>query len=522
MAISHNPYDVNLSQTASCTFIFKVVLTKNKFPIDLTSFKLSLTIYKSDDNLLLDLNHIVVTEPLNGIIIITFTTEELLLINTYRAQISINNKNTNKISFPQFTFKSIIDNCKLADTHASRVSTSETNNNIAPLSIKDAAKNITSGLLLNICNQPDTCNFKQNVLLKGILPQYVTDATLKTQSKVADITTNDTIQFVFATDLHADDYLNYYTQIQSHLNAIIDIQKYGVLDFIVIGGDLHSGVYHGKENPKSKLSELAKTLNDSKVPVLVLHGNHDDNSYYVVPPINPVISNIITKREWFNRMIRPFMNGEIHDTEDNMSLYYYKDFYSKKIRVICLDSSDYPIIINKDGTMKYYGQNFYGFGSRQVLWLQSEALNTLDRTDWSVIILSHMATRNADLMFNKYDPYNGNLIEGLLKAFMNGTDFVGSTSGDYGVSINASFKSQGPRKILSYIYGHTHTDQNNKPVDLGWNFINTSCCYSSGIKERIKNTVKEDLWDAIVLDKITGSIDCYRYGYGFDRHILQN
>jgi|GEM_PF-4872129 len=480
MAIPQNPYKINLDQSANSTFIFKVILTKNKIPIDLTGFKLSLTIFKLDVNLLIDLNHIGIIDALNGKITITLPTKEIVLIDTYKSQISINSKNTKVINFPQFTFKSIIDNCKL----------------------------------------PNTYDLNKNSLLKGNLPQYVTDDTAKTQAKVADITTNDTIQFVFATDLHADDYLNYYYQIQSHLKAVVNIQKYGVLDFIIIGGDLHSGVYPDKENPKAKLSELAKTLNDSKVPVFVLHGNHDDNSYYVAPPINPVISNIITKKEWFNRMIRPFMNGEIHDTDDKMSLYYYKDFYDKKIRVICLDSSDYPIIINSDGTMKWYGQNFYGFGSRQVQWLQAEALNTLDRTDWSVIILSHMATRNTNLMFNKYDPYNGDLIEGLLKAFMNGTDFASSTSGDYGVSINASFKSQGPRKILSYVYGHTHTDQNNKPLDLGWNFINTSCCYSSGIKARTKNTDKEDLWDVIVIDKITGAIDCYRYGYGDDRHIL--
>ena len=111
-------------------------------------------------------------------------------------------------------------------------------------------------------------------------------------------------------------------------------------------------------------------------------------------------------------------------------------------------------------------------------------------------------------------------MKGYFKAFMNGTDFSSSTSGDYGVSINANFKSQGPRKILCYVYGHTHTDQTNKPIDLGWNFINTSCCYSAGIKARTKNTNKEDLWDVITCDKLTGVVDCFRYGYGDDRHLL--
>lgn len=388
------------------------------------------------------------------------------------------------------------------------------------LLLLNVAGKATTGLLLDIYNQQYIDNLQQNAPLTGGLQQYAINNIQEAQKKVVDISTNDTIQFAFATDLHADDYLNYYDQIQRHLKAIVDIQKYGILDFIAIGGDLHSGVYPDKENPKAKLSELSKTLKDSKIPVLVLHGNHDDNSYNVVAPLNPVLSSIITKKEWFNRMIRPFMNGEIHDTCDSMSLYYYKDFYDKKLRVICLDSTDYPIIVNSDNTLKWHGQNFWGYGARQVQWLQSEALNTLEKNDWSVIILSHMATRDTDLMFNGYEPYNGNLIEGLLKAFMNGCTFTGTTTGDSGVTVNGNFTSQGSRKILCYVYGHTHTDNNNKPVDLGWNFINTASCYSSGIALRAIDTNTEDLWDVIVADKSTSVVDCFRYGYGVDRHMV--
>lgn len=500
------------------TYIFKIFLKKNKLPLDLTGLSITLIIFKSDTKLLIASDYIAVTDVLNGELLIRLPSQKLTSIYDCNAQISLNSINANEIIFPEFTFKSAIDN--VVKSSKLQLSNREVPANSVTPSINAVTNNISKGLLQVICNQPGYDDFKQNVSLNIDLQQYVINDIRRTQAKVADISSNDTIQFAFATDLHADDYLNYYDQIQTHLKAVIEIQKYGILDFIAIGGDLHSGVYPDKENPKGKLSELAKTLMASRIPVLVLHGNHDDNSYYVSEPANPVLSNIITKKEWFNRVIRPFKNGEIHDTEDSMSLYYYKDFYDKKVRVICLDSTDYPIIINSDGTMKWHGQNFWGYGARQVQWLQSEALNTLTRTDWSVIVLSHMATRNTDLMFNKYNPYNGNLIEGLLKAFMNGTDFSSSTSGDYGVSINANFKSQGPRKILCYVYGHTHTDQTNKPIDLGWNFINTSCCYSAGIKARTKNTTKEDLWDVITCDKSTGIVDCSRYGYGEDRHLL--
>ena len=534
MSIPQNPDEINsdllpkleFHQNSKGTCIFKVVLKKNKIPLNLTGLSITFTIFKSDAKVLIASNYIVVTDASNGELVISLPVQEVTSIDVRHAQISLKSINAKEITFPKFKFliDNVLKSCIPSDVSKVQSSNREVTHDCGTSSIKDVTKDvpkdITTGLLQVICNQPCTDVLNHNESIKRGLQQYAIDDIRKTQAKVVDISTNDTIQFAFVTDLHADDYLNYYDQIQTHLNAVIDIQKYGILDFIAIGGDIHSGVYPDKENPKGKLSELAKTLKESKIPVLVLHGNHDDNSYYVASPVNPVLSNIITKKEWFNRMIRPFMNGEIHDTQDSMSLYYYKDFYDKKIRVICLDSTDYPIIINSDGTMKWHGQNFWGYGARQVQWFQAEALNTLDRTDWSVLVLSHMATRNTDLMFNGYNPYNGNLIEGLLKAFMNGGDFIGATTGDYGVSINANFKSQGPRKILCYVYGHTHTDQNNKPVDLGWNFINTSCCYSAGITTRAKCTNKEDLWDVIACDKITGTIDCFRYGYGVDRHIL--
>ena len=456
-------------------YIFNIILSKNKIPINLTDLTISLLILKLGSEVVIDSAHIVITDAIHGKITITLSDLNILSIGNCKTQILLVNNKNKKIKFPEFTINSIINN-----------------------TIKQN----------NVVSQVDVSHQCEHDYIRNI------------QRKVVDTSTNNTIQFAFVTDLHADDYKNYYDQIVKHLNAVINIESYGILDFITIGGDIHSGVYKNKGNPKSKLSEIAKILRVSKTPVFVLHGNHDDNSYTVVSPKNPVLSNLITKKEWFNRMIKPFMNGEIHDSKDSMSLYYYKDFYDKKIRVICLDSSDYPIIKNKDNTLKWYGQNFYGFGSKQVLWLQSEALNTLDKNDWSVIILSHMATRDKDLMYNGSNPYNGVLVEGVLKSFMNGDEFSATTSGDYGLSINANFKSQGPRKILCYVYGHTHTDNINKPVDLGWNFINTASCYSSGIKERTLGTNKEDLWDVIVADKITGVIDCFRYGYGVDRHIL--
>ncbi|MBW9147091.1 hypothetical protein KTC92_09910 [Clostridium sp. CM027] len=52
---------------------------------------------------------------------------------------------------------------------------------------------------------------------------------------------------------------------------------------------------------------------------------------------------------------------------------------------------------------------------------------------------------------------------------------------------------------------------------MGWNFINTASCYSAG---RAIGTNTEDLWDVIVADKSSSVVNCFRYGYGVDRHML--
>ena len=279
------------------TYIFKVFLKKNKLPLDLTGLSIYLTIFKSNAKFLIASNYIVVTNPLNGELVISLPTQEVKSIYDCNAQISLKSINTNEITFPKFKFviDNVVTSCLSSDISKLEFSNRDVTNDSVTSSINDVTKNITKGLLQVICNQPCHDAFDKNTAHKVVLQECALNDIRKTQAKVADISTNNTIQFAFATDLHADDYLNYYDQIQTHLKAVIEIQKYGILDFIAIGGDLHSGVYPDKENPKGKLSELAKTLKSSRIPVLVLHGNHDDNSYSASEPANPVLSNIITK-----------------------------------------------------------------------------------------------------------------------------------------------------------------------------------------------------------------------------------
>jgi hypothetical protein len=351
--------------------------------------------------------------------------------------------------------------------------------------------------------------------ITGKLPDYAKTDITATQEKIANLTSNNTLNFVFVTDTHADG--TYYDQIQNHFRAILDENKYGVADFICVGGDITGGYETDKATTKTKLSTLMKILTDAKRPVLVLNGNHDDNSYYTTSG-SVLATNVITKQEWYSRVLSPFNNDEIHDTQLPTSRYYFKDFATKKVRAVFLDSSDHPETTNESGILVQDSQSYWGFGLRQCEWLATEALANLPM-GYKVLVLSHMPTRAALNAYSTGVQY-GSEVEGILKACHTGTSYSG------GVTVD--FTSQGARSILAYVHGHTHADLISKPSDLGWNYISVACSLSSAVSSetvpsgatiptRTAGTDTEDCWDVITINVDTNAINCTRYGAGSDR-----
>lgn len=355
------------------------------------------------------------------------------------------------------------------------------------------------------------------------LPKYATADLSNTHSKVSDAQNANTISFIFITDLHANN--AYYATDLRHFRAVSEFCKYGVVDFVCVGGDIIDGYEVNKATDKSRLTELCKVLNPVSCPVLVLRGNHDDNSYYTA---SPLIDNVISTTEWYNRVIRPFDNGEVHDTTDPLSAYYYKDFPKRKVRIVCLNAIDYPTMDLGGGVLKHNGQNFWGYGARQVTWLAEEALANIP-SGYKVLVLSHMPTRSS---LNAYGvvPKNGSLVEGVLKACHTGGAYTGITTGtDWDVSVNVDYTSQGVRNILAYVHGHNHADLVAKPEDLGWNYVSTANSYNLAVDTsnlptgttvptpRTTDTDTEDCWDVITIDTATNVITCTRYGAGADR-----
>ena len=357
------------------------------------------------------------------------------------------------------------------------------------------------------------------------LPDATSEPSDTTEAATSATTAEDpdTISFAFITDLHADG--AFYRQIVDQLDSVARISRQEQADFICVGGDLTTGVDADKAVVINKLRYFSYILGKANVPVFILKGNHDDNSYYTDTPLT---GNILTESDWYASAIQPMRNGEVHDSQDAQSAFYYMDFPEKKVRVVCLDASSYPVIDNGDGTMKYAGYTIWGYGPRQVTWLCEEGLADIP-DGYQVLVFSHMPTR-ASLNNFGYEPKNGALIEGILKACHEGGTFSGSTAGtDWDVSVSADFTAQGARKILAYVAGHIHSDLISKPEDLGWNYIMTSYAYcAEGTLQyapagatlptpRIIGTETEDCWDLITIRVSTGEAYCRRFGAGSDR-----
>lgn len=310
---------------------------------------------------------------------------------------------------------------------------------------------------------------------------------------------HDTLRFAFITDTHGEGAL--FEPMLKHFNIVKKMKEYGHIDFVAHGGDFIAGALASKNDAIRNLFEGIKVLQ----PDFVLKGNHDDNSYY-----STVQSNIITNQEWFNATLKGLSDKVVVDPVNTVGGYCYRDFEKQKIRVVALNAVDYPIVLNGDGvTLKWSGQNGWGYRKRQLEWLRDEALNMPD-ADWAVFVLTHSGTREEMSGVGKLIPYNSDHVEGILKAFKTGTSYSGSTAGfnEWNMTeIACDFTAQGARDLIAIMNGHVHSDRLVNPIDLGINLVSTLHC-----RDTTNGAV-----DIVTINPSTRNVYLTRFGNGIDR-----
>lgn len=121
--------------------------------------------------------------------------------------------------------------------------------------------------------------------------------------------------------------------------------------------------------------------------------------------------------------------------------YRYVDFESKKVRVICLNTSDVTDA-TVDGTNSSAGR----VSGEQLKWF-AESLDLSSKSDasaWKIVILSHMPL--------DWSPYTRPLAN-CLNAYLNGSIY--SITHD-SVSVSYNFNGKNKAKIIAQFHGHTH------------------------------------------------------------------
>lgn len=213
--------------------------------------------------------------------------------------------------------------------------------------------------------------------------------------------------------------------------------------------------------------------------------------------------------------------GEVRDGD---SLYFYKDFPEKKVRVVGLDSSDIPLEKKNSNGSYAYDTNTAGFRAQQLNWFANKALMLPDNS-WQLIVFFHIPFPNAFGQWAEDDSFkNYHHAIAILNAFKNGASVsINDTSNpDFAVSgLQADYSKQGQGTLIAVVNGHLHRDDQDTSILNGTPIIEvtTSASFVSNVIDYSKrrNTNDEDAWDLISINTKDHKIHCYRFGRGSDR-----
>lgn len=289
---------------------------------------------------------------------------------------------------------------------------------------------------------------------------------------------------------------------------------------------------------ESDATWYTNAISKTNKPFLTVVGNHDaagnmsqdSTSYQYV-------------HDFYAKFIEPNIQyadlAEGEHEDDNV--YYFKDFESQKIRIICINQYDYPPDKVGDTYVYHRGDNCYG--QDQITWFCETLANT--PSDYGVIIALHsfpesMSTDMSNLWVSStwfgssgsptdiMDHANdGYIIPQIVDAWMNGTSlqktFHYQPSGTWTECVvDVDFSSRGTGEFITYIGGHWHMsvlgkcyhyhDQKNYSVDCsGFNAA------TQGDTPRRQGARSEDALCVLAVDRTAKTVKLLRIGAHFTK-----
>lgn len=311
----------------------------------------------------------------------------------------------------------------------------------------------------------------------------------------------------FITDSH-NQYSGYAPNSLKHYEYIALLSRLTHLDAVISGGDNANGWY-SKPQILSELKSATSALFNRVKPdtdVYFLHGNHDNGAFQNG---KKNLEDIITNEEL--KVLYQTKRNVYREVRNGDSIYCYKDYIDKKIRVIMLNSFDFPNSTDSGGTLIYDNLNYGCYRNEQLNWLSHVALQV--PLDYHVLIFTHAPLPGA---FDNSTQYNSDVLLNILKAFKNGQNYtINDNTREFPVSIDVDFSNSGT--LIAIINGHLHRDDSTVYEGILCISVDASLCYS-GAAGRVVNTATEDCWDVFSINLKSRTIKAKRFGFGSDRN----
>lgn len=206
----------------------------------------------------------------------------------------------------------------------------------------------------------------------GDIPDYIKDAALALAKKVKEKQTPGTITFISMSDAHQSETAANVKTGNLHAGMAAKILAYALpnIDFCCYLGDYTEGsstttLAEGRRH----FSEINADIDEAfeGIPQFRTLGNHDSLQY------SKEQNGAVLSVDELHSLCGSYNKEATYGNE--MQGYCWRDFEAKKLRVICLNTSE--------NTEKEY------VSDAQKKWLAYSLLSVGRKTGWSIIILSH-------------------------------------------------------------------------------------------------------------------------------------
>lgn len=352
------------------------------------------------------------------------------------------------------------------------------------------------------------------------IPNYIKIAALEVAKKVQAKQTSESITFIAMSDAHQ---LNNNSNIVNgnlHAGMAAKVLAYVLpsIDFCCYLGDYTAGSSTTTTSEgHTHISEINTDIDEAfkGIPQFRTVGNHDALAYSQIQN-----GSTISDANLFS-LIGAYCSGAIYGSQT--AGYCYRDFASKKLRVICLNTSESLTSSNASAG---------NVSTTQALWFANTLKEVGAKTEWNVLTLSH----------HPLDWSVVSICSNVLKAYIDGNSI---TLG--GITVN--FSGNNKAQFLGAFHGHVHNFKTAKLNSItngagtefnAWRIATPNMCFArnneygqnggaeyNGIEfgetttyNKTTNSAEDTAFVINVINPSEQKIYSYCYGAGYDREIF--